>query len=325
MLHGLARSLPCLGADVLTLAAGEDHRRAAEVSGASCPPTWGSGPCCLPVLWEQQPCLKFSGRRTGLPWVQGQRCLWLPGPGVCRRGPSPLLWAGPHRPPLVLWALETLHRRGLCSQPRWGPAWGDTSPRGHRENLAGGVSELWGWDVARGGKATHGSPSRVFRPPADSTGLLPNHSRPQPLWGRVLGCGCGSARAGAPSGRPASLIRCRAFRAGGHCRVCLCFVPFWGPAVLRSQWTMAVSPPSPPEGQSPGLLPAVPPRVTLRAAASWLLFLCGFFHASANVFRTEGPRLSRQRAAPPRPRSRGPGLPAKGAVALACVHRAQVP
>ncbi|XP_058999638.1 exonuclease mut-7 homolog isoform X7 [Mustela lutreola] len=30
MLHGLARSLRCLGADVLTLGAGEDHRRAAE-------------------------------------------------------------------------------------------------------------------------------------------------------------------------------------------------------------------------------------------------------------------------------------------------------
>ncbi|XP_032162701.1 exonuclease mut-7 homolog isoform X2 [Mustela erminea] len=32
MLHGLARSLRCLGADVLTLGAGEDHRRAAEVA-----------------------------------------------------------------------------------------------------------------------------------------------------------------------------------------------------------------------------------------------------------------------------------------------------
>lgn len=177
MLHGLARSLRCLGADVLTLGAGEDHRRAAEVSGASCPPTWGSGPCCLPVLWEQQPCLKFLGWRTGLPWVQGQRCLWLPGPGVCRWEPSPLLWAGPHRPPLVLWPLETLHRRGLSSQPQWDPAWGNTSPRGHRENLAGGGLRILGLGCGVWGQ----SHTRVPQPSVPSTGLLPNHNQPQLL------------------------------------------------------------------------------------------------------------------------------------------------
>lgn len=216
-------------------------------------------------------------------------------------------------------------QKGAVLAAAVGPCLGGHQPPGPQREPGWGGLRIVGLGCGAWGQ----SHTRVPQPSVPSTGrlhgLLPNHSRPQPLWGRVLGCGCGSARAGAPSGRPASLIRCRAFRAGGHCRVCLCFVPFWGPAVLRSQWTMAVSPPSPPEGQSPGLLPAVPPRVTLRAAASWLLFLCGFFHASANVFRTEGPRLSRQRAAPPRPRSRGPGLPAKGAVALACVHRAQVP
>lgn len=32
MLQGLARSLRCVGADVIVLGSGEDHRRAAEVS-----------------------------------------------------------------------------------------------------------------------------------------------------------------------------------------------------------------------------------------------------------------------------------------------------
>lgn len=45
MLQGLARSLRCLGVDALVLGTGEDHRRAAEVSGGSCHP--GSGSPCL--------------------------------------------------------------------------------------------------------------------------------------------------------------------------------------------------------------------------------------------------------------------------------------
>lgn len=172
MLQGLARSLRCLGADVLVLGAGEDHRRAAEVSvlGLCAHPPGARGllgPCPLVA----GPCLRLPGQRTGLHWVQGQRCLWLPGTWGLPQGTLSLLWgwACPHPQPLVLWALETLCRRRLCSRPRQGPAYGDTSPRGHGENLSGGLRIRGferGWVAppqARRRRTTHNSPAQVYR------------------------------------------------------------------------------------------------------------------------------------------------------------------
>lgn len=94
----------------------------------------------------------------GLPWVQGQRCLWLPGPGVCQPEPSLLLWAGPHHLPLVLWPLETLHRRGLCSQPQWGPAWGGHWSPGPRTEPGWGGSQNAGVGMWRVGAKPHMGP-----------------------------------------------------------------------------------------------------------------------------------------------------------------------
>lgn len=82
MLQGLARSLRCLGVDVLVLGTGEDHRRAAEVSrpGAQGPAVSLFGLVSIRnravsgVATEGRAPLSCQGHCR-----QGQRCLQLPG------------------------------------------------------------------------------------------------------------------------------------------------------------------------------------------------------------------------------------------------------
>lgn len=216
MLQGLARSLRCVGADVLVLGAGEDHRRAAEVSvlGLCAHPPGARGllgPCPLVA----GPCLRLPGQRTGLPWVQGQRCLWLPGTWGLPPGTLSAPLACPHPQPLVLWALETLCRKRLCSRPRQGPACGDTSPRGHGENLSGGSQNSGVLNV--GGSLPHRhmdtEPHTTHPPKCTVHWLSYTHSavRPQPQPSEDVAV---AARAPAPGGRGSVHIGALSWTAG---------------------------------------------------------------------------------------------------------------
>ena len=93
MLQGLAWRLRCLGIDVLVLATGEDHRRAAEVSG---PPAsagrggsvWGGRRA--PAAWTPAP----LGQRAGPPWLLGWRRLQLRHLWSAGLEPLRTLWGG---------------------------------------------------------------------------------------------------------------------------------------------------------------------------------------------------------------------------------------
>lgn len=93
MLQGLARRLRCLGIDVLVLATGEDHRRAAEVgrppaSAGRGGSVWGGRRA--PAAWTPTP----LGQRAGPPWMPGWRHLWL------RH-----LWSAGLEPLRILWGV----------------------------------------------------------------------------------------------------------------------------------------------------------------------------------------------------------------------------
>ncbi|KAF5911647.1 hypothetical protein HPG69_007404 [Diceros bicornis minor] len=71
MLQGLARSLRCLGVDVLVLGTGEDHRRAAEVSGPGAQGLAVSLPGHVSIRSRAVSVVVAEGRGQGFPGLSG--------------------------------------------------------------------------------------------------------------------------------------------------------------------------------------------------------------------------------------------------------------
>lgn len=135
----------------------------------------------------------------------------------CRSGPDPgrPRWSRPHLHPVVLWPLETPHRKELRSQLWQEPACEDTSPRGHGEILSWGLGIqglALGWKSfprVHGDKIQHtthpserivqwlfvhpqccGTRTTTVTPPSPAPGPWPSRVCPRGAGEAVLESGC---------------------------------------------------------------------------------------------------------------------------------------